>query len=161
MANDAPSTISLSSLADWSKQHITAIFEAPTNELTVRALDSAFSRSLKATVNGEPVDFDGFAKMIASMAQETSPGGPRVDWIFADETPDDAGHRTGVVKAEYYIRGIFAAVPGSDALVEIEARKQVLGRIESQSSEAGVDSRHIVTLDATVSILPVDRGNTL
>ncbi|KAF8211715.1 hypothetical protein K438DRAFT_1710154 [Mycena galopus ATCC 62051] len=160
MANDGTSTqISLSSLADWSKQHISDVFQAPSNELTLRALDSAFSRSLKATVNGEPLDFEGFARMIGSMAQESSPGGPRVDWIFADETPDDAGHRAGVVKGEYYIRGIFAKVPGSEALMEIEARKQVLGRIESQSSEAGVDSRRIVTLDATVSVLPVDRGN--
>lgn len=61
--------------------------------------------------------------------------------------------------------------------MEIEARKQVVGRsvvrldssqlqtniiqiirIESQSSEAGVDSRHIVKLEAIVNILPVDRS---
>ncbi|KAF7343777.1 hypothetical protein MSAN_01958700 [Mycena sanguinolenta] len=155
MANDAPSSQPLSSLEDWSRQHITAIFEAPTNELTLQALDSAFSRALKATVNGEPCDFEGFGKMIAAMAQETAPGGPRVDWIFTEETLDDAGHRSGVVKGEYFIRGIFAKVPGAEGLVEIEARKRVNGRIESQSSDAGVDSRRIVTLDATVNILPV------
>ncbi|KAJ7784933.1 hypothetical protein DFH07DRAFT_872876 [Mycena maculata] len=160
MASDAPSTqTSLSSLADWSKQHIRDVFEAPSNELTLRALDSAFSRSLEATVNGAPVDFDGFAKMIAAMSEHpTSPDGPKVDWIFADETPDDAGHRNGVVKGEYFIRGIFGIIPGSDAPVEIEARKEVVGRIESQSEEAGVDSRIIVKLDAIVSILPVDRS---
>ncbi|KAJ7503984.1 hypothetical protein B0H11DRAFT_2352952 [Mycena galericulata] len=66
----------------------------------------------------------------------------------------------GMVKGEYYIRGIFGKIPGSEALVEIETRKQVVGRIESQSSEAGVDSRLIVKLDAIVSVLPVDRSNT-
>ncbi|KAJ6498270.1 hypothetical protein DFH09DRAFT_1204297 [Mycena vulgaris] len=160
MPNDAPSTqTSLSSLADWSMQHIRDVFEAPSNDLTLRALDSAFSRSLKATVNGAPVDFDGFSDLVAA-AQHTSPNGPKVDWIFADETPDDAGYRNGVVKGEYYIRGIFGKIPGSEAVVEIETRKQVVARIESQSSEAGVDSRLILKLDAIVSVLPVDRNNT-
>src|ERR1700761_6630657 len=93
MTNDATSTqTSLSSLADWSMQHIRDVFEAPSSDLTVRALDSTFSRSLKATVNGRSVGFDGFSDLVASM-QHTSPNGPKVDWIFADETPDDPGHR--------------------------------------------------------------------
>ncbi|KAJ7631866.1 hypothetical protein DFH06DRAFT_917404, partial [Mycena polygramma] len=136
----------LSSLADWSKQHIHDVFESPTNELTLRALDSTFSRSLKATVNGAPVDFNGFSQLIASMSEHSAPGGPKIEWVFADETPDDAGHRNGVVKGEYFIRGIFGIIPGTDALVEIETRKQVVGRIESQSLEDGVDSRIIVQL---------------
>ncbi|KAJ7212533.1 hypothetical protein GGX14DRAFT_519418 [Mycena pura] len=160
MTNDATSTqTSLSSLADWTMQHIRDVFEAPSSDLTVRALDSTFSRSLKATVNGTPVGFDGFSDLVASM-QHTSPNGPKVDWIFADETPDDAGHRSGVVKGEYYIRGVFGKVPGSEAVVEFETHKQVVGRIELQSPEAGVDSRRIVKLDAIVSVLPVDRSNT-
>ncbi|KAJ7463510.1 hypothetical protein B0H11DRAFT_1642410, partial [Mycena galericulata] len=136
----------LSSLADWSKQHICSVFEAPSNELVLQALDSTFSRALKATVNGAPVDFDGFAQLIASMSEHASPSGPKVDWVFAEETEQDAGHRNGVVKGEYFIRGIFGKIPGVEGLVEIEARKQVVGRIESQSSDAGVDSRIIVTL---------------
>ncbi|KAK6978220.1 hypothetical protein R3P38DRAFT_2580273 [Favolaschia claudopus] len=151
------SQIPLSSLVDWSRQHITAVFQAPSNELTLLALDSAFSRSLQATVNGEPVDFEGFAKMIGAMAEETAATGPHVDWVFAEATESDDSGRNGVVKGEYYIRGICGRIPGSDGrLLEIECRKAVVGRIESQSSDLGIDSRRIVTLDATVSITPVD-----
>ncbi|KAK6981126.1 ribonuclease H-like domain-containing protein [Favolaschia claudopus] len=119
----------LSSLVDWSKEHITAVFQAPSNELTLLALDSAFSRSLQATVNGEPVDFEGFAKMIGAMAEETAATGPHVDWAFAEATENDDSGRNGVVKGEYYIRGICGRIPGSDGrLLEIECRKEVVGR---------------------------------
>ncbi|KAJ7757660.1 hypothetical protein B0H16DRAFT_1537391 [Mycena metata] len=161
MANHASSSSSppLSSLADWTRRHICEVFESPTNELTLLALDSTFSRGLKATVNGDAVDFDGFSMLIASMAEHAAPTGPKVEWVFADETPDDAGHRNGVVKGEYFIRDIFGKIPGTDQLIEIETRKQVVGRIESQTSEAGIDSRRIVRLDATVSVEPVNRSN--
>ncbi|KAJ6559747.1 hypothetical protein B0H19DRAFT_1375768 [Mycena capillaripes] len=161
MAHDAPSTeTSFSSLADWSRRHITDVFDASTTDLTVQALDRAFSRSLKATVNGEPVDFDGFSNLIASI-QLTAPAVPKSNGSLRKK------HRTtqaigcnGVVKGEYYIRGTFGKMPGTETVVEIETCKKVVGRIESQSSEAGVDSRRIVKLDAIVSVEPVDRSKT-
>ncbi|KAJ7157280.1 hypothetical protein C8R46DRAFT_423011 [Mycena filopes] len=151
----------LSSLAEWTKEHITATFTSPTNELTLLALDHAFSRALKATVNGDAVDFNGFSQMIAAMSEHAAPTGPKVDWVFAEETPDEgAGNRSGVVKAEYFIRDVFGIIPGTDQLVQIETRKQVTGRIESQTSEEGVDSRRIVSLEARVHLEPVHRPET-
>ncbi|KAJ7628806.1 hypothetical protein FB45DRAFT_1028872 [Roridomyces roridus] len=159
----SPTGTPLCSLASWSREHITAVFESPTNQLVLHALGNAFSRSLKATVNGASVDFDGFARLIADMSDsECEWGRPSVDWIFTEEMPDDADHRkNGLVKGEYFIRGIFTRIPGSNELAEIEARKEVVGRIESQSDEDGLDSRIIVRLDATVALLPVERTKQL
>ncbi|CAK5276194.1 unnamed protein product [Mycena citricolor] len=146
----------LPSLCEWSRTHIGSTFTAPTHELTLAALDQTFSRSLKATVNGKPVDFHGFGHMIAAMSGRGSNGGPHVEWLSAHEEEEEDGCRSGIVRAEYIVRDIIGTMPGSKIPMELEVHKKVVARIESQSARSDLDSRRIVTLDALTKMIPVN-----
>ncbi|CAK5276003.1 unnamed protein product [Mycena citricolor] len=158
-------TPTLPSLTSWSKSRISATFTAPSPAATLAALDATFARTLRAQVNGDAVDFDGFTAMIAGMAERCAEGGARVDWVWAAEGEDkgdesesgegEPGKRAGIVRGEYYIRGTFGVIPGTTELVELEVRKRVVARIDSLSKDPVIDSRRIVELDAIVNLLPV------
>ncbi|CAK5275901.1 unnamed protein product [Mycena citricolor] len=146
----------LPSLAEWSRVHITSTFTAPTHELTLAALDQTFSRSLKATVNGKPVDFHGFGRMIAAMSGQGKNGGPHVEWVSAYEEDEQDGGRSGTVRAEYIVRDTIGTMPGSKVPMELEVHKKVIARIESQSTRRNLDSRRIVKLLASTKMIPVN-----
>ncbi|KAK7033292.1 hypothetical protein R3P38DRAFT_790768 [Favolaschia claudopus] len=137
-------------LADWSKEHIREVFEASTDELSLRAINSTFSRSLAATLNGSPLDFDMLCGLVSAMRKQTLPStGLRVEWRHADATPDDSSNRNGNFVGEYYIRGIWRAISESEQLVEFERRKKVSARIECgfSSRDNSNSNRRIVKLD--------------
>ncbi|KAF7336784.1 hypothetical protein MVEN_02113800 [Mycena venus] len=148
-----PKTSQLSSLAEWSMQHIRDVFEASSDELSLRAIGGTFSRTIKATLNGTPLDFDGLCGLVSAMRRSAT-SGLDVEWSRADDAPDDPGNRNGLLVGEYRIRGIWKSNPGSGQLSEYERHKKVVVRIESQSPQAGVDSRLIVKLDIVASDIP-------
>jgi hypothetical protein len=82
----------LSSLTEWSMQHIRDVFEAPSDELSLRAIDSTFSRNLKADLNGAALDFDGLCGLVSAM-RKSARNGLDVQWAHADDAPDDLGNR--------------------------------------------------------------------
>ncbi|KAJ7126803.1 hypothetical protein C8R44DRAFT_701604 [Mycena epipterygia] len=144
----------LSSLAEWSARHIRDVFEAPSDELSHRAIRSTFSGRLAGRLNGKALDFDGLCMLVNSM-RASAPGGLKVEWKHAEEKTDDPGHRDGSLVGEYTIRGIWKSIPGSEYLCEFERHKKVDVRIESQSSNLRLDSRIIVRLDIVASDIPV------
>ncbi|KAJ7476066.1 hypothetical protein FB451DRAFT_1132795 [Mycena latifolia] len=148
----------LPSFAAWSAQHIRDVFEAPSAELSRRALGATFSQALTATLNGQPLDFSGLCRLVSSM-RASAPGGLKVEWTRADEAPDDELNRNGSLTGEYIIRGVWKRAPGSDELKlrEYERHKKVDVRIESQAAELARDSRLIVRLAIVASDVPVDR----
>ncbi|KAF7374704.1 hypothetical protein MSAN_00355500 [Mycena sanguinolenta] len=151
--------IPLSSLAEWSIQHIHDVFEASSDELSLRAIEDTFARTLTASLNGTPLDFDGICALVRAMRHSAAPSGLSVKWSRADSTPDDPGNRNGLLVGEYRIRGIWRSVtPSSDSMTEFERHKKVVVRIQSQSHQAGVDSRRIVKLDIVASDVQVDSG---
>ncbi|KAJ7261776.1 hypothetical protein B0H12DRAFT_1069387 [Mycena haematopus] len=157
--NPQAEPIQLSSLADWSRQHIRDVFEAPSDELSLRAIGKTFTHTLTASLNGTPLDFDGLCVLVRAMRRSAASSGLSVEWSRADSAPDDSENRNGLLVGEYRIRGIWRSVtPGSDSVSEFERHKKVVVSIQSQSCQAGVDSRRIVKLDIVASDIQVDSG---
>ncbi|KAJ6513021.1 hypothetical protein C8R45DRAFT_332259 [Mycena sanguinolenta] len=155
--NPQAKVIQLSSLAEWSIKHIRDVFEAPDDELSLRAIEDTFARTISASLNKTPLDFDGLCALVRAMRHSAAPNGLSVEWRRADSTPDDPGNRNGLLVGEYRIRGIWRSVtPGSESISEFERHKKVVVRIQSQSHQAGVDSRRIVKLDIVASDIQVD-----
>ncbi|KAJ6532009.1 hypothetical protein B0H19DRAFT_464621 [Mycena capillaripes] len=146
MTHNTQATTPLSSLTEWSVQHIRDVFEASSDELCQQAINNTFVPTVTATLNGTALDFEGICRLVTAM-RRTAPAGLKVDWSRADDTPDDPENRNGSLVGEYCIRGIWRSSPGSEELREFERHKKVAVRIESQSPQAGVDSRLIVKLD--------------
>ena len=82
----------LSSLTQWSQEHIRAIFESSSNEEFIQALEETFSRDLKATVNGKQVGRQEIKQSVLTMRAESS-GGLRVEWKQMVEVPQDTYNR--------------------------------------------------------------------
>ncbi|KAJ7679005.1 hypothetical protein DFH06DRAFT_1165436 [Mycena polygramma] len=160
MAQNILAKSPLSSLAEWSAQHICNVFEAPNDELSQRAIDGTFSRSVVASLNGSALDFEGLCGLVNSM-RHSAPSGLKVQWSRADDKPDDSGNQNGLLVGEYCIRGIWRRNAGSGQLCEFERHKKVVVRIESRPSQAGVDTRLIVRLDIVASDTPVNRPHVL
>ncbi|KAJ7227359.1 hypothetical protein GGX14DRAFT_103655 [Mycena pura] len=147
--------LSLSSLEDWSFQHIRDVFEAPTDELSRQAIDATFAADrLQARVNGTVLDYAGLIRSVLAMRQH-SPGGLRVEWTSASAVPDDATNRNGSLVGAYIIRGIWKPVEAAGTLSEFERHKKINVRIESQSLQLGLDSRRIVKLEFVGLDVPV------
>ncbi|KAF8206200.1 hypothetical protein K438DRAFT_1931467 [Mycena galopus ATCC 62051] len=146
----------LSSLAEWSMEHIRDVFEVPNDELSLHAIGGTFSRTIKASLNGTPLNFDGLCALVSAMRHSAASSGLTVEWSCADSAPDDPENRNGLLVGEYRIRGIWKRIPGSDQLSEFERQKKVVVRIQSQSAQAGEDSRLIVKLDIVASDIQVD-----
>jgi hypothetical protein len=122
-------------------EHINQIFEAPNDEESLRAVDTAFSRSIEASVNGKPIQYQDIQGMVLSLRTNSN---LKVLWQRAQELPDDATtnqvspyidmsiasalkavFQSGKFHGSYIIRGIQRTLPGSNRLVEFERRKTV------------------------------------
>lgn len=75
----AQNTKKLSSLTQWSKEHIRAIFESPSDEQSTQAVDETFSSDMKAIANGRQVGLPEIKQLVLSIRAE-SPRGLRVEW---------------------------------------------------------------------------------
>lgn len=91
-AHPTENAIKLSSLTQWSQEHVRAIFESSTNEEFIQAVEETFSSDIKATVNGKQVGRHEIKQSALSLRAE-SPGGLRVEWKHTVELPQDAYNR--------------------------------------------------------------------
>ena len=82
----------LSSLTQWSQEHIRAIFESSSNEEFNHAIEETFSSDLKAMVNGKQVGRQEIKQSVLSMRTESS-GSLRVEWKQTVEVPQDTYNR--------------------------------------------------------------------
>ncbi|RDB25977.1 hypothetical protein Hypma_006724 [Hypsizygus marmoreus] len=154
-------TTQLCSLSEWSVRHIRDVFEARTDEQSLRAISTTFSDNVQATVNGTPLSREGISQMVLAM-RRSSPGGLKVHWRHAVEAPSDpTTNRSGSFGGVYVIRGIQKTLPGSSKAIEFERVKTVTVRIESQSSPLHYDSRRITILSFVASDNRVDRQASL
>ncbi|KAF8150109.1 hypothetical protein B0H34DRAFT_666593 [Crassisporium funariophilum] len=153
-------TIPLTSLTQWSQEHIRAVFESPSNEDSMQAVDETFAKTVNATLNGKPMGAAEIRQLVLSMRKE-SPGGLKVQWQQTVEVPQDAHNRNGSFGGVYIIRGIQRILPGYSRPVEFERHKTVTVRIESQSTDPTVDSRKIVNLVFVASDNRVQREAAL
>lgn len=78
----------LSSLSDWSIHHIRDVFEAPTDEESLRSIAATFSDDVTATLNGAPLSREGINQLVLAMMRGSSHG-LRVVWQQAVEVPRD------------------------------------------------------------------------
>ncbi|KAL1739953.1 hypothetical protein HDZ31DRAFT_48477 [Schizophyllum fasciatum] len=149
----------LNNLTDWSIEHIRAVFEARTDDDSLRAIESTFSERLEGTVNGAPLSRPQVAQMVLAM-RSSAPYGLRVDWMQAQEMPKDLSCRDGTLGGMYVIRGIQRSTPsGSPAC--FERHKTVAVRIESELQDPLMDSRRITSLVFVASDVRVDRQTAL
>ncbi|KAJ7067123.1 hypothetical protein C8F01DRAFT_979977 [Mycena amicta] len=64
-------TIALSTLEDWSVQHIQDVFEAPTDNDALCAISNTFSASqLHGSANGNPINFESLKRMVLALRQQ-------------------------------------------------------------------------------------------
>ncbi|KAH0585308.1 hypothetical protein H2248_008549 [Termitomyces sp. 'cryptogamus'] len=153
--------IHLCSLTEWSVRHIRDIFEASTDEQSLRAISTTFAENLDASVNGAPLTREGIKQLVLAM-RRSSPRGLNVEWLQAVEASSDpTTNRGGSFGGVYVIRGIQKTVPGSSRPVDFERHKTVTVKIASQSSSLHFDSRRIVNLVFVASDNRVDRQASL
>ena len=79
----------LSSLTDWSVQHIQDIFESISDEAALRAVENTFSDDLIATVNGTRINKQGIKQHVVALRQSSSRCGLNVYWQHAVEASRD------------------------------------------------------------------------
>ena len=91
-AHPTKNVIELSSLTQWSQEHVQAIFESSSNEEFIQAVEETFSSDIKATINGKQVGRQEIKQSVLSMRAESS-GGLRVEWKHTVEVPQDTYNR--------------------------------------------------------------------
>lgn len=82
----------LSSLTQWSQEHIRAIFESPSNEESIQAVDETFSSDITAMLNGKQIGQSEIKQLVCSMRAESS-SGLKVEWKQTIEVPQDVYNR--------------------------------------------------------------------
>ncbi|EKM81220.1 hypothetical protein AGABI1DRAFT_112900 [Agaricus bisporus var. burnettii JB137-S8] len=138
------SSPSFSSLTSWSMQHINDIFEAPSDEESLRAVDTTFSRHVEASVNGKPIQYRDIQRMVLALRTNSN---LTVSWQQAQESPDDAAtNQSGKFNGSYIIKGIQRTLPDSNKWAEFERHKKVEVEIEPLAEDASYDSRKITRL---------------
>ncbi|KIJ96530.1 hypothetical protein K443DRAFT_282042 [Laccaria amethystina LaAM-08-1] len=152
----------LSSLTEWSVQHIQHIFESTSDEAALRAVENTFSDDLIATVNGARINQQGIKHHVLALRQSPSRGGLKVYWQHTVEASrDPTTNRDGSFGGVYIIRGIQKVLPGNAYPTEFERHKTVTASIESQSPDSAIDSRKIVNLVFVASDVRVVRQSAL
>ncbi|KAG6857378.1 hypothetical protein H0H87_004740 [Tephrocybe sp. NHM501043] len=117
--------VPLPSLTEWSVRHIRDIFEASTDEQSLRAISTTFAEDVDGSVNGAPLSREGIKQLVLAM-RKSSPKGLKVHWQQAVEASSDpVTNRGGSFGGVYIIRGIQKTLPGSQRPVEFERHKTV------------------------------------
>lgn len=82
------SSLPLTSLTSWSMQHIHDIFEASSDDESLRALDKTFTKDVEATVNGNSIQYRDIQGMVLGLRKDSS-SRLRVSWQQVHELPQD------------------------------------------------------------------------
>ncbi|KAF9552295.1 hypothetical protein CPC08DRAFT_728730 [Agrocybe pediades] len=136
----------LSTLTQWSHEHIARIFTSTNDEDSLRALEETFSQDVVARLNGRQIKFDDIKRSVLALRREAvGYGGLRVHWEHSVEASEES-NRHGSFGGAYVIRGIHRKLPGEAEPIEFERRKTVIVQIESQDDSTERDSRIIVDI---------------
>lgn len=92
VAHPTENSKELSSLTQWSQEHVRAIFESSSDEESIQAIEETFSGDIKAMVNGKQVGRQEIKQLVLSMRAESS-GDLRVEWKQTVEDPQDTYNR--------------------------------------------------------------------
>ncbi|EPQ52722.1 hypothetical protein GLOTRDRAFT_131959 [Gloeophyllum trabeum ATCC 11539] len=143
----------LPTLTEWSKQHISAVFESRNDAESLRAVEETFSPDVRVLLNGTPVNREGVKQLVVAM-RRAAPAGLKVDWQVTVDVPKDPSNRNGAFGGVYVVRGQRKELPGTKGVVDIERHKSVNVVIQSQSEDPSTDSRKIVNLVFVAADLP-------
>lgn len=139
-----PNATKLSSFREWSIEHITNIFETPSDDDCLRFIRETFADDVTATINGTPLPRQGLDTLVQVM-RKSSKSGLSVEWGESTEVARDPNTnrasifyfppsraylfislKDGELTGFYVIRGLTApAVSSSDKPVDVERRKTV------------------------------------
>ncbi|KAJ3778122.1 hypothetical protein FB446DRAFT_715016 [Lentinula raphanica] len=150
-----PTPLKLSSLRQWSEDHMAAIFEAATLEDAVKAIADSFPDNVRATLNGAPLARSSIDKMVAVM-RPTPQGGLKVHWKEGCEVANDPYNRNGTFGGFYCITGLRKPHPETGEIVPFIRYKTVIVKIESLSEDVSYDSRKITDLTFVGSDKPAE-----
>jgi len=82
----------LTSLTQWSQEHIRDVFVSVSDEDSEKAVEQTFSKSINATVNGRQLGYAAIKSLVSSMRKE-APNGLKVQWQQTVDVPCDSTNR--------------------------------------------------------------------
>ena len=82
----------LTSLTQWSQEHIRDVFESISDEDSAKAVEHTFSKSINATVNDKQLGYADIKHLVPSMRKE-APNGLKVQWQQTVDVPCDSTNR--------------------------------------------------------------------
>src|SRR5277367_1509448 len=83
-----PNATKLSSFREWSIDHITNIFETPSDDDCLRYIRETFADDVTATINGSPLPRQGIDTLVHAM-RTSSETGLSVEWGETTEVARD------------------------------------------------------------------------
>ena len=66
------------------------MFEAPSDDESLRTIGETFSQSLKGTLNGKPINWEDIKQLVMAMRKESRASGLKVEWKHLIEVPENA-----------------------------------------------------------------------
>ena len=88
----AHKTQTLASLSQWSIQRIGSIFEAPSDDDALKAIEAAFAPEVKGTMDGVDIKLEDIKDQTLSL-RRSSKKGLTVKWKSLVEAPSDPSNR--------------------------------------------------------------------
>ena len=98
------SSLQLTSLTQWSQEHIRDVFESSSDENSAKAVEQTFSKSINATINGRQLGYAAIKHLVLSMRKE-APNGLKVQWQQTVDVPCDSTNR---VRGEFLSKEVLA-----------------------------------------------------
>ncbi|KAF7791746.1 hypothetical protein EIP86_002770 [Pleurotus ostreatoroseus] len=95
----------LSTIYEWSVEHIKNVFEAKSEDECIKALDETFSQHIDFSTNGKQLNRADLQRFVLSMVQ-LSGFRLKVQWQNALEVPRDETNRDGVLGGYYIISSL-------------------------------------------------------
>ena len=88
----------LSSLTQWSQEHIQRIFESKSDADAISAIDQTFATSLKGSINGKDLTYDGVGQLVRAVRNCSPTRSLKVEWHTAIETSADSENLVSVME---------------------------------------------------------------
>ena len=85
--------MALTSLAQWSQEHIQCIFESNTDEISIQAIEETFSKTLRGNINGKDIGYEHLKQSVLALRKEAKDSGLKVVWDKVIEVPIDAKNK--------------------------------------------------------------------
>ncbi|RXW20710.1 hypothetical protein EST38_g5149 [Candolleomyces aberdarensis] len=121
---DADAPRRLASLSRWSIERIGSIFEAPSDDDSLKAIEATFAPDVKATMNGTKIKLEHIKDQVLNL-RRPSKRGLKVIWKSLVEVPSDPSNREGWVGGSYVIEGVTKPSPEYPDGVEFVRSKVV------------------------------------